>query len=414
MSCEGFMKLLICTSLIILLSACSQTPQSNNIQVGSRPYYLIDDMPAGKLKTQLQACSEGPFYKTDFSIGHRGAPMQYPEHTKESYIAAARMGAGVLECDVAFTKDKELVCRHSQCDLHTTTNILTVPELAAKCSIPFQPAKDGQPAQAKCCTSDITLAEFLTLKGKMDGANSQATTVADYLKGTPSWRTDLYASNGTLMSHKQSITLFKQLGVKMTPELKSPQVTMPFNGFTQAQYAQKMLDEYTEQNVPSDHVYPQSFNLADIQYWIAQNPEFANNSVYLDGRDETSSIDPNNSATWQPSMAELYNDGVRILAPPIWMLLTVDENKQIVPSLYATSAKAAGLKLIAWSLERSGPLNNGGGYYYQSIKQAIDNDGDMMSVVDVLAKDVGVMAIFSDWPATVSYYASCMNIPNSE
>ena len=25
---------------------------------------------------------------------------------------------------VTFTKDRELVCRHAQCDLHTTTNIL--------------------------------------------------------------------------------------------------------------------------------------------------------------------------------------------------------------------------------------------------------------------------------------------------
>ena len=94
--------------------------------------------------------------------------------------------------------------------------------------------------------------------------------------------------------------------------------------------------------------------------------------------------------------------------------VTVGDNKQIVPSLYATSAKAAGLKLIAWSLERSGPLNSGGGYYYQSIKQAIDNDGDMMKVIDVLAMDVGVVGIFSDWPATVSYYASCMNMTKSD
>ena len=139
-------------------------------------------------------------------------------------------------------------------------------------------------------------------------------------------------------------------------------------------------------------------------------PEFAKNSVYLDGRDETANFDPNNPATWQPSMAALYDDGVRILAPPIWMLLTVDDNKQVVPSRYATSAKAAGLKLITWSLERSGPLNSGGGYYYQSIKQVINNDGDMMRVIDVLAKDVGVMGIFSDWPATVSYYANCKGL----
>jgi glycerophosphoryl diester phosphodiesterase len=37
------------------------------------------------------------------------------------------MGAGILECDVTFTRDRELVCRHAQCDLHTTTNILDTP-----------------------------------------------------------------------------------------------------------------------------------------------------------------------------------------------------------------------------------------------------------------------------------------------
>ena len=45
--------------------------------------------------------------------------MQFPEHTRESYVAAARQGAGVLECDVVFTKDAELVCRHAQDDLAT-------------------------------------------------------------------------------------------------------------------------------------------------------------------------------------------------------------------------------------------------------------------------------------------------------
>ena len=72
------------------------------------------------------------------------------------------MGAGILECDVTFTKDQELVCRHSQCDLHTTTNILAIPELAAKCTHAFTPADPAaeKEASAKCCTSDLTLAEF--------------------------------------------------------------------------------------------------------------------------------------------------------------------------------------------------------------------------------------------------------------
>ncbi len=156
------------------------------VEVGPRPFYLVEDMDASPLKRKLQSCAKGPFRKTDFSIGHRGAPLQFPEHTKESYEAAARMGAGIMECDVTFTKDKELVCRHSQCDLHTTTNILAIPELAAKCSQPFTPADlaSGTPASARCCTSDITLAEFKTLEGKMDGFNPRATTAEEYKNGT--------------------------------------------------------------------------------------------------------------------------------------------------------------------------------------------------------------------------------------
>lgn len=409
-------KIILVACFIFIITGCSNTLiNKQNTQLGTRPYYLINDMDAGDLKAQLESCSEGPFYRTDFSIGHRGASMQYPEHTKEAYTAAARMGAGVVECDVTFTNDNELVCRHSQCDLHTTTNILAIPELAAKCSEPFIPAdaKNAVTASAKCCTSDISLSEFLTLKGKMDGANMQATTAQQYMQGTPNWRTDLYATNGTLMTHKQSIALFKALGVKMTPELKSPEVSMPFKGMTQEQYAQKMLDEYMQMGIPASRVYPQSFNLDDVKYWINNNPDFADQSVYLDGRDSDAGFDPSNPQTWQPSMDELVTNGVKILAPPIWMMLKIDKESNIVPSQYAIAAKAAGLELIAWSLERSGPLNQGGGYYYQSIADVINNDGDMMKVVDVLAQDVGVMAIFSDWPATVSYYASCNKMPAS-
>ena len=76
----------------------------------------------GARRAQKQArCGTGPFRKTSFSIGHHGAPLQFPENTVESYRAVARMGAGILECDVTFTRDKERVCRHSQCDLHTTS-----------------------------------------------------------------------------------------------------------------------------------------------------------------------------------------------------------------------------------------------------------------------------------------------------
>ncbi len=63
-------------------------------------------------------------------------------------------------------------------------------------------------------------------------------------------------------------------------------------------------------------------------------------------------------------MAELAAQGVKILAPPLWMLVRPGPDGEIEPSAYAREAKAAGLGLIAWSLERSGTLADGGGYYY--------------------------------------------------
>jgi glycerophosphoryl diester phosphodiesterase len=389
--------------------------RGQSIQLGPRPYFLVEDMDESKLKRKLQKCAEGPFKRTDFSIGHRGAALQFPEHTKESYVAAARMGAGIVECDVTFTEDLELVCRHSQCDLHTTTDILAT-DLADKCSEPFSPAEFDpitgeltKPATAKCCTSDITLAEFKTLCGKMDASNPYATTVEEYLGGTANYRTDLYATCGTLVSHKESIELFKELGVKMTPELKSPSVFMPFNGYTQENYAQQMIDEYKAAGVSPRNVYAQSFDLGDLLYWIDNEPKFARQAVYLDGRYGDPTFDHTNPDTWKPSMKELVADGVNIIAPPMYMLLALDGDT-IVPSVYADAAKNAGLDIITWTLERSGFLKYGGGFYYQSVTDEINNDGDAYVVLDVLAKDVGILGIFSDWPATVTYYGNCMGI----
>ena len=387
-------------------SGADANADANKVQIGPRPYFLLDDMDDGALKNKLQRCANRSFKKSDFSIGHRGAPLQFPEHTKQSYEAAARMGAGILECDVTFTQDKELVCRHSQCDLHTTTNILATP-LAAKCSVPFTPARGGAPANAKCCTSDITLAEFKTLKGKMDAFNPRAATVAEYLSGTPSFRTDLYSANGTLMTHKESIELFKDLGVKMTPELKAAEVAMPYQGgYTQEAYAQQMIDEYKEAGVAPNKVFAQSFNLNDVLYWLRQEPAFGKQAVYLDDRVDQAG----GYATAVGGMRALATQGVRIVAPPMWALLTLDSDRKIVPSDYAIAAKAAGLDIITWTLERSGLLRSGGGYYYQSVKDAINNDGDAFTMLDVLARDVGVRGVFSDWPATTTYYANCMDL----
>lgn len=401
-----------CLAGPLLLKADGLAAKDGNAQLGPRPYYLVDDMDEGPLKTALQECAAGPFAPTDFSIGHRGAALQFPEHTEESYRAAARMGAGIVECDVTFTKDRQLVCRHSQCDLHTTTNILAVPELAAKCTQPFTPAdpEAGTPASAECCTSDITLIEFKGLHGKMDVANEDATTVEEYMAGTPGGHTDLYTP-GTLMTHAESIELFSSLGVKFTPELKSASVSMPYEGdYTQEAYAEQLIDEYKAAGIRAEDVFPQSFSLDDVRHWIEYEPAFGEQAVFLDDRYEDAGFDHTDPATWSPGMESLAKDGVRIIAPPMWMLVSLDEEGEIVPSAYAEAARAAGLDIITWTLERSGSLSGGGGWYYQSISDAIDNDGDMLELLDVLAKDVGVRGVFSDWPATVSYYANCMDL----
>jgi glycerophosphoryl diester phosphodiesterase len=128
------------------------------VQVGPRPAFLVNKLQDGPLKSQLAACKNQPMKAHPFSIGHRGAALMFPEHTVEGYTAAADMGAGIIECDVTFTKDQELVCRHSQCDLHQTTNILATP-LASKCSGQFTPhdAATGKAASANCCTSDVRI-----------------------------------------------------------------------------------------------------------------------------------------------------------------------------------------------------------------------------------------------------------------
>jgi glycerophosphoryl diester phosphodiesterase len=375
-----------------------------------RPVALVTGLEDGPLQRELAACTDDPVRRTSFSLGHRGAPLHYPEHTRESYVAAAAMGAGVIECDVTFTRDKQLVCRHAQDDLHTTTDILLTP-LAARCAQPFHPAQfDSQgtllaPAAAECRTSDITLAEFRTLRGKRDGFDPRARTVEDYVWGGKAAADGLGPDTGTLMSHVESIVLFRQLGVQMVPELKQPVVAMPYDGMSQQQFAQRLIDEYKTAGVPADAVWPQSFNLGDIQYWMEHEPEFGRQAVYLEDAEDASQL---------PDAAEfkhLRAQGVRIWAPPLFALLALDDDGAIVASPSARAARAAGLELVTWSVERSGPLGPGhSGWYYQTVDAALRNDSDVLKMLDVLARQVGVRAVFSDWPATTTFYANCVGL----
>ena len=398
-------------ALIVVLFLFTTIPgYAQNTQYGVRPFYLIDAMKDGSLKSKLRSCARNTPKSTTFSIAHRGAPLEFPEHTVQSNKAAALMGAGIFECDVTFTKDKQLVCRHAQDDLQATTNILLT-NLREKCTKSFSAANGTEPAVAECRTTDITLEEFKSLRGKMDGFNKNAKDIQSYMAGTPAWRTELYSeAGGTLLTHKESIALFKEFGGKFTPELKEAVVPMPYLGFSQEQYAQALINDYKEAGISPKDVFPQSFNLNDVIYWVQNEPEFGKQAIYLDGRYEQKGFNPAKPEMLKPSMQELYAKGVRYIAPPIWVLLTTGSNGEIIPSAYTKAAKDAGLNIIAWSLERDGPMNKGGGWYNQSIKSAINSDGQIYEVLDVLAQQVGVKGVFSDWPATVTYYANCMGL----
>jgi len=181
---------------------------------------------------------------------------------------------------------------------------------------------------------------------------------------------------------------------------------MPFNGLSQEDFLQKIINEYKAADVSPRDVFPQSFLKTDILYWVSHEPEFGRQAVFLDDANVPAEL---------PTFSELVGyrqAGIRIVGPPLFALLALAPSGRIVPSQYAKDAKAAGLDIITWTLERSGILVGGdpNEFYYQTIHSAIKREGDVFKVLDVLAKDVGIRGIFSDWAATVTYYANCAGI----
>jgi len=259
----------------------------------------------------------------------------------------------------------------------------------------------------------ITLAEFKSLKGKMDAYDPRAVTVDQYLGGTADFRTDLYASGGSLLSHRESIELIQSLGAGFTPELKAVTDGFGDSGLTQRSYAQKMIVEYQTAGIDADQVWAQSFSFDDVLFWIEEYPEFGQQAVLLDDRN------PVEIALKPPSMADfesLKMAGLNIIAPPMLVLLTTDASSEITPSNYAKNASAAGLDIISWTTERSGRIvadvkQGREQFYYGSTLNVLKDDGDILNTMHVLAQEVGIIGLFSDWPATTTFYANCLDLP---
>lgn len=73
---------------------------------------------------------------TLFFIGHHGPPTQLPQPAVESYRGAARLGAGIIECNLTFTSSEELSRRPTHNDLATATTHIVARDLASTCVTP--------------------------------------------------------------------------------------------------------------------------------------------------------------------------------------------------------------------------------------------------------------------------------------
>jgi glycerophosphoryl diester phosphodiesterase len=257
----------------------SRRKHDESVQLGPRPFFLVNGMQDGRLKDRLMQCQNGPFYRTDFSIGHRGAGLQFPSTRR---VVRGR-GAVARHRRVRrhVHQDGQLVCG---------TPSATCTRRPISCHAAERPVhsivdRPGRPEPgAEMLRQRRDTPEFKSLKGKMD-ASIPVRRLPRAISGrTATWRTDLYTSRGTLLTHAESIQLIKSLGGKFTPELKYPdnpdRVIAIFG--SQQNYAQKMIDEYKNAGIDPKDVWPQSFNIGDILYWIQNEPRFGKQAVYLD------------------------------------------------------------------------------------------------------------------------------------
>jgi len=92
-------------------------------------------------------------------IGHRGAPAELPEHTREGYLRAFEQGAELVEPDLVASRDGVLVVRHEN-EISGTTDIASRPEFAERRTTR---TVDGRTVEG-WFTEDFTWAELSTLR----------------------------------------------------------------------------------------------------------------------------------------------------------------------------------------------------------------------------------------------------------
>jgi glycerophosphoryl diester phosphodiesterase len=82
-----------------------------------------------------------------------------------------------------------------------------------------------------------------------------------------------------------------------------------------------------------------------------------------------------------------------------------------VTLLQQKAAVELGSKIVPWTIDRSGRLAEVAqteDYYYTTFVDVVDNDGDVYNLIDVLWRQAGIVGVFSDWSAIVSFYANSL------
>jgi glycerophosphoryl diester phosphodiesterase len=215
------------------------------------------------------------------------------------------------------------------------------------------------------------------------------------------------------------------LGVAMAPELKAlPADRSPPDGGGSREkllrQADQLIADYRDAGIGPDQVWLQSFDPEVIRHWLATAPAFAHRVVWLDGRYNLDGFD-HRSPEAHAIFASFREAGLRTIAPPVWMLVEAGWEGP-VPSHYARAARAAGLNLVTWTLERSGSLATGGGWYYQTLNgQNPDPDSpgtyrvrgaaDQLRLLALLFDELDVRGVFTDWAETGALVDRCSRDP---
>ena len=192
---------------------------------------------------------------------------------------------------------------------------------------------------------------------------------------------------------------------------------MPFNDFSQQDFAAKIVQDYIDMDVPPENVWLQSSTVADIEYWITT--PYGPQALMLDFEDDRVVGD---DELWLDAVA---STGVKFLGPPMWKLVVPNPEagkniytSDMIPSPFAEQIKAREMAIIPWTMSRTGDSvttldrPESVDYYWQTLQgQGLNlTEGSRFDLLDVLYKDVGVAGIFDDWPALSTFYANCMDI----